>query len=71
MRIVVDQARCQGHTLCALGAPDLFELSEEDGHARPAVDPVPVGLRDAARHAEVACPERAITVSEGPLNEEN
>jgi ferredoxin len=60
----VDQGRCQGHTLCALGAPDLFNLSEEDGHAWPAVDIVPADRREAARRAELDCPERAIALVE-------
>ncbi|MFZ2173758.1 MAG: ferredoxin [Rhodococcus sp. (in: high G+C Gram-positive bacteria)] len=63
MRIAVDQARCQGHTLCALGAPDLFELSEEDGHAQPAVDIVPSDRREAAQRAELDCPERTISLT--------
>jgi len=62
MKITVDQARCQGHALCALGAPELFELSMEDGHARPAHDTVPADRHDAAVRAELDCPERAISL---------
>jgi ferredoxin len=63
MEVLVDAARCQGHTLCALGAPDLFDLSDEDGHARPAVARVPSARYEAARRAVADCPERAITVT--------
>lgn len=62
MKITVDQARCQGHALCALGAAELFEMSMDDGHARPAHDVVPAELRDAAVRAELDCPERAISL---------
>lgn len=60
----MDQARCQGHALCALGTPDLFELSEEDGHAQPARDVVPSDRREAAQRAELDCPERAISLTD-------
>lgn len=63
MKVSVDEVRCQGHTLCALNAPDLFDLSDEDGHARPAVDRVPPDRQEAARRAAADCPERAIAVS--------
>lgn len=63
MQVSVDAARCQGHTLCALNAPDLFDLSDDDGHARPAVHEVPPQLQDAARRAVADCPERAVSVT--------
>ena len=33
MKVRVDPARCQGHTLCTIPAPDVFLLDEEEGHA--------------------------------------
>ena len=64
MRIAVDADVCQGHTLCAMNAPDLFELDDDDGHARALVDVVPPAHEAAARLAAAGCPERAITLSE-------
>ena len=32
IRVRVDSARCQGHTLCNLAAPTVFSLRDEDGH---------------------------------------
>ena len=64
MRIAVDADVCQGHTLCAMNAPDLFELDDDDGHSRALVDEVPPGQEAAARLAVAGCPERAITLSE-------
>jgi len=33
VEVKVDPERCQGHTLCAMAAPDVFEPSDIDGHA--------------------------------------
>ncbi|MEU9242675.1 ferredoxin [Streptomyces sp. NPDC048385] len=62
MKVRVDQERCQGHTLCAMRAPGVFELSEIDGHSSPVADEVPAGQEDAAVEAVRSCPERAISV---------
>ncbi len=64
MRVEVDADRCQGHTLCHMVAPALFELDEEDGHARVTQSEVPPELEEAARKAEAGCPEQAIIVIE-------
>lgn len=61
MRVMVDASRCQGHALCAMNAPEVFDLDDE-GHARVLADPVPDGMSAAARAAEGGCPEQAITV---------
>ena len=61
MRVTVDQSRCQGHALCAMHAPDLFDLDDE-GHSFVIADPVPGGLDEAAYTAEAGCPEEAIAV---------
>jgi ferredoxin len=63
MRVHVDPGKCQGHTLCAMRAPDLFELSEIDGHSSAAADEVPAGQEADALDAARSCPEQAITVS--------
>ncbi len=62
MRIRVDGEICQGHTLCAMSAPDLFALSEEDGHAWAISEEVPAGQEERAREAVRSCPEQAIVV---------
>jgi ferredoxin len=63
MKVEVDSQRCQGHTLCAMAAPDLFELSEIDGHATAVEGDVPAGLGETAREASRTCPEQAISIS--------
>ena len=62
MRVHVDPAICQGHTLCTLAAPQVFLLAEDDGHAYVASEEVPSELEDAVRKAAATCPEGAITI---------
>ena len=64
MQVRVDPAICQGHTLCAMTAPDLFVLSDEDGHAQAVSEQVPPGQEELAREAARSCPEQAIVITE-------
>jgi ferredoxin len=63
MKISVDADRCQGHTLCAMRAPELFELSEIDGHSTARVEVVPADQEEDALEAVRSCPEQAIVIS--------
>lgn len=62
MRITVDRDRCQGHGNCAMRAPGLFHLGDEDGRASVTADEIPGEQEPQARSAEASCPERAIAV---------
>lgn len=62
MKVHVDSARCQGHTLCAMIAPGVFELDDIDGHAHAIDEQVPSGLRREVREAARSCPEQAIRI---------
>ena len=62
MKAAVDADRCQGHARCWEICPEVFDLDDE-GNAVVAVADVPAGAEDAARRAEVNCPERAITLT--------
>jgi ferredoxin len=64
VKVRVDQQRCQGHTLCAMIAPQSFELSEIDGHSSPIGESVPADQLDQVREAVHSCPERAISIAE-------
>jgi ferredoxin len=64
MKVRVDPNICQGHTLCAMTAPNLFVLSDEDGHASAINEDVPAGQEELAREAARSCPEQAIVLSE-------
>ena len=64
MKLSVDPEKCQGHTLCAMTAPQLFELSPIDGHATAIMAMVPAELQALAREAAGTCPEQAIVVED-------
>ena len=62
MRVAVNLDVCQGHGVCHMSAPDVYELDPEDGHSIVMVDPVPPHLESAAQLGVDSCPERAISV---------
>ena len=62
MRVLVLQDVCQGHTLCAMTAPEVFSLREEDGHAEVVAAEVPEAYADSVERAALGCPERAIVI---------
>lgn len=62
MRVYVDEALCQGHTLCSMTAPDVFHLRDDDGHAYVAVTEFTPEVIEAGRRAASTCPEQAIVV---------
>ena len=64
MRVTVAPDVCQGHTLCALAAPQVFLLREDDGHSYVAQPEVPPAMEEAVRKAAATCPEGAISVEE-------
>lgn len=70
MRITIDANRCQGHTRCSAAAPELFGHSEDDGSAFLLLDPVPAEHHEGARLAVQCCPERALTIVDGPNESE-
>lgn len=62
MRVSVDQDMCQGHGVCYMTTPEIFQTREEDGQACVVLAEIPPELEDAAILAQQSCPERAITV---------
>lgn len=65
MIVRVESSRCQGHTLCAMIAPESFELDDVDGHAHAVVEDVPEEHRGQVAEAARSCPEQAIIVTGG------
>ncbi len=63
MQVRVAEEICQGHTLCATSAPQVFGLSEEDGHAIVLLADIPPELENDVRRAALGCPEQAIKIS--------
>jgi ferredoxin len=64
VKVRVDPERCQGHTLCAMIAPQMFQLSDIDGTSSAVSEVVPPDQEDLAREAAQSCPEQAILVEE-------
>ena len=64
MKVWVDPERCQGHTLCAMIAPDAFELSDIDGSSSAVNELVADDQLDQVREAAHSCPEQAIVLSD-------
>ncbi|BBY96651.1 ferredoxin [Mycolicibacterium fallax] len=62
MKVWVDRDKCQGHTLCAMIAPDSFVLDDVDGHSTAVNEIVPEDQQDAVREAAQSCPEQAINI---------
>ncbi|MFH5821890.1 ferredoxin [Georgenia sp. AZ-5] len=62
MKVNADLNRCQGHGLCRMAAPEVFELAEEDGHVLVKMPSVPPELEDAAVTGVEACPELALSL---------
>ena len=62
MKVRVDQEKCQGHTLCAMIAPDMFQLSDIDGSSSAVTEVVPADQIELVREAAHSCPEQAILI---------
>jgi ferredoxin len=64
VKVHVDPARCQGHTLCSMIAPEAFQLDDVDGHSTAIIDgEVPAELEAKVAEAVRSCPEQAIIIS--------
>jgi ferredoxin len=62
VKVHVDPERCQGHTLCAMIAPEVFTLDDVDGHSTAIDGEVPEGQAAKAAEAVRSCPEQAISI---------
>jgi ferredoxin len=62
VKVWVDPQRCQGHTLCAMIAPDMFQLSDVDGSSSAVSEVVPPDQEELVREAARSCPEQAIAI---------
>ena len=64
MKVWGDPRRCQGHTLCAMIAPEMFVLSDLDGSSSAVREVVPPDQEELVREAAHSCPEQAIVIDE-------
>ncbi|MCX4091013.1 ferredoxin [Nocardia sp. alder85J] len=63
MRVRIDVKKCEGHALCALIAPDVFEVGDDD-LSHVVADHLDHSVLLDLRAAEAACPTLAIALSE-------
>jgi ferredoxin len=63
MRLVLDEDLCQGHAMCELEAPSLFDVPKT-GPASILAPEVSADHEAAARAAVRNCPTHALTLKE-------
>lgn len=62
-RVVLDEDLCQGHAMCELEAPDVFQVPKRG--VVEILDPEPPDeFRDAVEMAVDMCPTRALSIEE-------
>lgn len=61
LTVRVDRSVCAGHALCAMRAPEIYELDDE-GFCASDGRPVSPEERERAELGARACPEGAITL---------
>ena len=66
MKVSVNQELCQGHTMCGIACPELFQFDQVLGHAQMKSNNVPPELEPKVRLARDACPEGAIEIDSSP-----
>jgi ferredoxin len=62
VKVRIKEDVCQGHAMCQLACPEVFQLSDEDGHAYVVDANVPERLEAAVDQARRSCPEQAIEI---------
>jgi ferredoxin len=59
--VTVDADRCEGHGLCLMLAPDVFDITDDE---IATCDPLQIETHwDAIRAAAAACPRQAIAAT--------
>jgi ferredoxin len=61
MKIAVDRDLCQGHAMCELEAPAVFEVGRSD-QVELLTETVPPEHQEAVQLAVKYCPTRALTI---------
>ena len=62
MKVSIDQDLCQGHAVCYLVAPSVFDV-DEDGRGVVISEEIGEELEADARVAAQRCPESAVILS--------
>ncbi len=61
MNVRLEKSACVSSGMCALLAPEVFDLGEDDGVVLLLQDPPAEEHREAVRRAAHACPAEVIT----------
>tara|TARA_R110002072_G_scaffold23437_1_gene81098 strand:- start:9203 stop:9409 length:207 start_codon:yes stop_codon:yes gene_type:complete len=67
MKVIVDLALCQGHSVCLGEAPEVFDVVEQDDgypQVKVLLENPPEALRDKVCKAARYCPNNVITIVE-------
>jgi ferredoxin len=64
-RAIVDKALCEGHALCLVYAPDVFDIGDDET-AYVTVDEITDEQMSGVREAVAQCPMQAIRIELGP-----
>ena len=67
MKVIVDLALCQGHSVCLGEAPEVFDVIEQDDgypQVKVLIENPPEELREKVMKAARYCPNNVITVIE-------
>lgn len=65
MRIEADLDLCQGHAMCELDAPEVFEVPKR-GKVIILDETPPAAMRGSIENAVRNCPTQALTIVESP-----
>ena len=63
MKVVIDWLRCDGNGACAVEAPEIFALTDDD-ELEVLLETPPEELRGKLQAALEACPKRAIAIED-------
>lgn len=61
MKVTVDRTLCDNHGQCAIAAPDVFRMNDDELEYDDEFDPA---LLDEVEEAADVCPVQAITVDD-------
>ena len=64
MRVVVDRDLCQGHAMCVLESPEVFEVRHGDDQVTLLDETPPESFRSAVQNAVRYCPNAALSLEE-------
>ena len=63
MRVIADLDKCQGHGLCRMSAPEVYDVTEDEGQVIVTYEgDIPADLEGKAALGVESCPEIALRI---------